>query len=525
MSNFRELNLKAPILEALEEKGYLNPTPIQASAIPNIMQKRDFIGIAQTGTGKTAAFSLPILHLLSENTADVKPNHVRCLILTPTRELAAQIVDNIELYGAKLNLKYAVIFGGVGENPQIQKLKGGLDIVVATPGRLLDLVNQGYIKFNELEIFVLDEADRMLDMGFIIDVKTIIAKLPKTRQTLLFSATMPEAISYLAKTILNDPIKVEVTPQSTTVERIDQKIYMVERSNKPKLLLSIIKENVDGSVLVFFRTKSNADRINDFLEKNAILVETIHGDKSQSNRELALNNFRQGKANVLIATDIAARGIDIPGITHVINFDIPADPESYVHRIGRTGRAGKNGIAISFCDPTETMALKAIERAINYQIPVDKTHPFHGAEGVSGVRKLSSAKKVEVNLNDKKTMTNQEHKPAQGRKLSGANDVKAVTKAVEISDAGENGNKPQARSHTPREHTPREPREARPHNPNHKKPVHNHNRPKKGLIAKLVDKVKALLGLKKPEEKRKFTPRPNQKRRPQHNNNRSGGRR
>jgi len=519
MSNFRELNLTQPILDALEEKGYIHPTPIQASAIPHIMEKRDFIGIAQTGTGKTAAFSLPILHLLSQKTQDVKPNHVRCLILTPTRELAAQIVDNIELYGAKLNLKYAVIFGGVGENPQIQKLKGGLDIVVATPGRLLDLTNQGYINFSNLEIFVLDEADRMLDMGFINDVKATIAKLPKQRQTLLFSATMPEAISYLAKTILNDPLKIEITPPATTVERIDQKIYLVERSNKPKLLLHIINENRDGSVLVFFRTKSNADRINDFLEKNAILVETIHGDKSQSNRELALNNFRQGKANVLIATDIAARGIDIPGITHVINYDIPADPESYVHRIGRTGRAGKNGIAISFCDPTETMALKAIEKAINYQIPVDKTHIFHGVEGVSGVRKISSAKKVEVNLNEKNTMTNQGHKPAQGRKLSGANDVKAVTKAVEISDAGENDNKPQARTHAPRE-----PREARPHNPNHKKPVHNHNRPKKGLIAKLVDKVKALLGLKKPEEKRKFTPRHNQKRRPQHNN-RGGARR
>ncbi len=522
MSNFRELNLIEPILEALEAKGYSNPTPIQASAIPPIMEKRDFIGIAQTGTGKTAAFSLPILHILSEKTSDVKPNHVRCLILTPTRELAAQIVDNIELYGAKLNLKYAVIYGGVGENPQIQKLKTGLDIVVATPGRLLDLMNQGYIKFNDLEIFVLDEADRMLDMGFIIDVKTIITKLPKQRQTLLFSATMPEAISYLAKTILNNPLKIEVTPQSTTVERIDQKIYMVERSNKPKLLLHIIKENPDCSVLVFFRTKSNADRINDFLEKNAILVETIHGDKSQSNRELALNNFRQGKTNVLIATDIAARGIDIPGISHVINFDIPADPESYVHRIGRTARAGKDGIAISFCDPTETMALKAIEKAINYHIPVDKTHIFHGVDGVSGVRKLSSAKKVEVNLNDKKTMT--ENKIQQGRKISGANDNKPTSaKAVEVE--GENNNKPQARTHAPREHAPREPREPRAHNPNHKKPVHNHNRGKKGLIAKLVDKVKALLGLKKPEEKRKFTPRPGQKRRPQHNNNRGGARR
>lgn len=331
MSNFQNLNLRTEILSALEKKGYSTPTPIQEQSIPHILEGKDFLGIAQTGTGKTAAFSLPILQLLSSNQNHAKANQVRCLILTPTRELASQIGDNIERYGADLNLKYAVIFGGVGENPQIQNLAKGLDIVVATPGRLLDLMNQGYVNLSQLEIFVLDEADRMLDMGFINDINKIITKLPEKRQTLFFSATMPVVISHLAKSILNNPVKVEITPPATTVERIDQKIYLVERSNKPKLLKHLLEQDQTHSILVFLQTKNRADILNDFLHKNGIKVETIHGDKSQSARELALANFRDGKARVLIATDIAARGIDIPGITHVINYDIPLDPESYVH--------------------------------------------------------------------------------------------------------------------------------------------------------------------------------------------------
>lgn len=486
MSNFQNLNLRTEILSALEKKGYSTPTPIQEQSIPHILEGKDFLGIAQTGTGKTAAFSLPILQLLSSNQNHAKANQVRCLILTPTRELASQIGDNIERYGADLNLKYAVIFGGVGENPQIQNLAKGLDIVVATPGRLLDLMNQGYVNLSQLEIFVLDEADRMLDMGFINDINKIITKLPEKRQTLFFSATMPVVISHLAKSILNNPVKVEITPPATTVERIDQKIYLVERSNKPKLLKHLLEQDQTHSILVFLQTKNRADILNDFLHKNGIKVETIHGDKSQSARELALANFRDGKARVLIATDIAARGIDIPGITHVINYDIPLDPESYVHRIGRTARAGKDGIAISFCDPTEGMALKAIERTINYQIPVDKSHPFHGLDGVSGVRKISSAKKTE-NINSNKTnKMNEPRKIQSGRKISSAKDN---------SEAAVSSPNQERRNHN-----------RKPHHDNNKN--HDERRPhhkqKKGFLAKLVDKVKAILGIKKEEKKKHF---------------------
>jgi ATP-dependent RNA helicase RhlE len=393
MTTFKDLNLNPTILAALEKKGYTIPTPIQAGAIGHILEKKDFLGIAQTGTGKTAAFSLPIIQNLTEKNVTVRPNHVRCLILTPTRELASQIAENIELYGVQSNLKHAVIFGGVGENPQIKNLQKGLDIVIATPGRLLDLMNQGHVRFMDLEIFVLDEADRMLDMGFINDIKKIIAKLPKERQTLFFSATMPSTISQLAHSILNNPIKVEITPPATTVERIAQKVYFVERSNKPLLLKDVLLQDQVHSTLVFIRTKHSANRLIDFLSKHGIKADAIHGDRSQSARETALANFRSGKTKVLIATDIAARGIDVPGISHVINYDIPMDPESYVHRIGRTARAGKDGIAISFCDPTERLMLKSVEKTIRYQIPVDESHVFHGVSGVSGVRKLASGQK------------------------------------------------------------------------------------------------------------------------------------
>jgi ATP-dependent RNA helicase RhlE len=380
MTSFKNLNLNPKILAALENKGYTTPTPIQLQAIPHVLEGKDLLGIAQTGTGKTAAFSLPILHNLTESAKPVKSHCVRTLILTPTRELASQIADNIEIYGKELGLRYAVIFGGVSERPQISNMQKGVDILIATPGRLLDLMNQGHIRFMHLEILVLDEADRMLDMGFINDVKKIIAKVPQERQTLFFSATMPETIADLAHSILKKPVKIEVTPQSTTVERIEQKINYVERGNKLPLLKRILKQEDAKSVLIFSKTKHGANKIVDYLDKSSIAVAAIHGNKSQGAREKALLNFREGKVQVLVATDIAARGIDIPAISHVINYDVPMDPESYVHRIGRTARAGRQGIAITFCDPSETKLLQAVEKTIKYKVPVDRTHPFHGVD-------------------------------------------------------------------------------------------------------------------------------------------------
>ncbi len=386
MTTFQNLNLNPKILTALENKGYTIPTPIQLQAIPPLLEGRDILGIAQTGTGKTAAFSLPILHNLVNSGNPIKSGGVRALILTPTRELASQIAENIEAYGKDLNLRHAVIFGGVSERPQIATMQRGVDILIATPGRLLDLASQGYIRFMNLEILVLDEADRMLDMGFINDVKKIIAKIPERRQTLFFSATMPETINDLAHSILKNPVKIEITPQATTVERIEQKINFVEKGNKLSLLKRILKQEDATSVLVFSKTKHGANRVVEFLEKSSITVAAIHGNKSQGAREKALSSFRDAKVQVLIATDIAARGIDVPSISHVINFDIPMDPESYVHRIGRTARAGRQGVAISFCDPSERRLLQAVEKTIRFKIPVDETHAYHGVEAAPSSR-------------------------------------------------------------------------------------------------------------------------------------------
>jgi ATP-dependent RNA helicase RhlE len=377
MLNFQKLNLNPLILKALEKKGYNSPTPIQSQSIPHLLNGSDILGIAQTGTGKTAAFSLPLLDKLSKKTKS-KSTKISALILSPTRELAVQIADNIKIYGEGLHLKHALIFGGVNEFHQIKALKTGVDIVIATPGRLLDLTNQGFVDYSAIEYFVLDEADRMLDMGFINDVRKIIAKLPKDRQSLLFSATMPDSISQLAHSILKDPIKVEITPQSTTVEKINQKIFQVGKSNKSALLLDIINGKDVIATLVFCRTKHGANKVVEYLKKYGVLVSAIHGNKSQPAREKALNDLRSGAVKVLIATDIAARGIDVPSISHVINYDIPHDPESYVHRIGRTARAGREGIAISLCDFSENSHLRAIEKIIGMKIPVDKNHPFHG---------------------------------------------------------------------------------------------------------------------------------------------------
>lgn len=370
---FNDLNLNASLLRAVNNEGYTEPTPIQAQAIPHILNGRDVIGCAQTGTGKTAAFALPIIQVLGEKS---HTRHIRVLVLSPTRELAAQIGDSFKNYGKHTALKHTVIFGGVGQQPQIKAVQRGVDILVATPGRLLDLMNQGVIKLDKLEIFVLDEADRMLDMGFIHDVKRIIKVLPRKRQTLLFSATMPDAIQELSNSILINPVRVEVTPQSSTVEKIDQSIFFVESGSKRELLGTLLDDPSVERVLVFMRTKHRANNLAKQLSRGTMRAEAIHGNKSQTARTRALENFRDGTTRILIATDIAARGLDIDDVTHVINYDLPNIPESYVHRIGRTARAGASGVAYSFVDADERKFLKDIEKLIDQKIPVIADHPF-----------------------------------------------------------------------------------------------------------------------------------------------------
>ncbi|MEG1633407.1 MAG: DEAD/DEAH box helicase [Oscillospiraceae bacterium] len=362
---FKELGLIAPLLRAVEKDGYTTPTPIQEQAIPVLLEGRDLIGCAQTGTGKTAAFALPILQNLSKT----RGTGIRALVLTPTRELAIQIFDNFKGYGSGLSLKSAVIFGGVGQAPQVETLRRGVDILVATPGRLNDLIGQGFIKLNRLEVFVLDEADRMLDMGFINDVKRVLRELPSERQTLLFSATMPTEIEHLAKTILRDPTTVKVDSVTSTVDAIGQCIYFVDKGNKKRLLASLLSGEDVRSALVFTRTKHGADRVVKELEESGIRALAIHGNKSQTARQTALNSFKDGSLSVLIATDIAARGIDVPELSHVFNYDLPNEPETYIHRIGRTGRAGLGGDAISFCCYDELEYLRDIEKLTGIKIP------------------------------------------------------------------------------------------------------------------------------------------------------------
>lgn len=374
---FDELNIIAPILKAVKEEGYEIPTPIQEQTIPILLEKRDLIGCAQTGTGKTAAFAIPILQLLSEHvpTATHK-KAIRALILTPTRELAVQISESLESYGRHLPLKTTVVFGGVSQVAQTNTLKAGVDILVATPGRLLDLIGQKYIELHHVEIFVLDEADRMLDMGFAPDVRRVIGMLPEIRQNMLFSATMPPEIIRLADKLLTEPANVSVTPGSSIVEIIEQSIFFVGKKDKRLLLIELLKSPDLASVLVFSRTKHGADRITKDLARAEIPVAAIHGDKSQNNRQAALNQFKAKKIRVLVATDIAARGIDIDELTHVVNYDLPNVPETYIHRIGRTGRAGLGGVAISFCDEAEKVCLKDIQKLIGQQIPIVYEHPW-----------------------------------------------------------------------------------------------------------------------------------------------------
>ena len=388
---FKDLNLIEPIQLALKKSGYTTPTPIQTQAIPHLLLGKDLLGCAQTGTGKTAAFALPILNHLATTKHHLQPKNTHVLVLTPTRELALQIYESFQTYGENLRLKMAVVFGGVGQGPQVKALSTGVDILVATPGRLLDLISQNHINIRNLKVFVLDEADRMLDMGFIRDIQKVLTMIPKQRQTLFFSATMPNDIQKLASSMLTNPVRVEVTPVSSTAEKIDQRVMFVEKSQKKDLLQFVLKDPKLQRVIVFTRTKHGANRVSELLTKNRVPSEAIHGNKSQNARQRALDAFKEGKIRVLIATDIAARGIDVDGISHVINYEVPNIAESYVHRIGRTARAGAEGSAISFCDAEERSFIRDIEKLIGQSIPVDKDHPYHSMQ-VENARVMSSGK-------------------------------------------------------------------------------------------------------------------------------------
>ena len=455
---FNELNLSAPLLRAVQEAGYETPSPIQAAAIPPVLSGRDLMGCAQTGTGKTAAFALPMLDRLTAN-APRKKGAIRALILTPTRELALQIGESFEAYGKYLKLRSTVIFGGVGQAPQVEALKKGVDILIACPGRLNDLIGQGFIDLSELEIFVLDEADRMLDMGFVHDVKKVIAKLPRERQNLMFSATMPKEIEQLAAGILRKPAFVKVDPVSSTVDRIQQSLYHVEKGNKKFLLPWLIK-NLQPPVvnaLVFSRTKHGADKIAKDLTKQGIPAAAIHGNKSQTARVTALEDFKAGKTKVLVATDIAARGIDISELSHVFNYDLPEVPETYVHRIGRTARAGADGTAVSFCAPEEREYLAGIEKLNRRQIPVVSGHPWDGVPApvrpeppVRGRKpKAAAAEPTEKQAEKQAKPARTEAKPAKTEKEEPRMDDTKRTSGGRSSDRRSNNNRPRREQNAP----------------------------------------------------------------------------
>ena len=374
---FENLNIIQPILDAIKRENYETPTPIQAQAIPAVLEGKDIIGCAQTGTGKTAAFAIPILQNIKKHfNSEQGRKTIKALILSPTRELAIQIGEKFAAYGKTTHLKHTVVYGGVSQFHQVRSLKGGIDIVIATPGRLLDLMNQGFINLSNLKILTLDEADRMLDMGFINDINKIISKVPEKRQTLFFSATMPAAIQKLSQSILKDPVRISISPVNPSAENVTQELYYVEKGNKKSLLLHVLEKKAVSSALIFTRTKHGADKITKQIKMSGIRAEAIHGNKSQNYRQRALKNFKDKKTTVLVATDIASRGIDIDDLSHVINYEIPNEPETYVHRIGRTGRAGASGIAISFCDRAEQGHIRDISRLINVSIPVITDHPF-----------------------------------------------------------------------------------------------------------------------------------------------------
>ena len=393
---FESFNLNTQILSAIAQKGYTDATPIQEKSIPPILERKDLLGCAQTGTGKTASFAIPTLQILSEernagnNGGDWsawKKKGIKCLIVTPTRELAIQIDENIAEYGKGSGMKHTVIFGGVKQHHQVLKIEKGVDILTATPGRLLDLMNQKIISLQDLKVFVLDEADRMLDMGFIHDVKKIIKALPAKRQSLFFSATMPRSIIDLANSLLTNPTKITVAPVSSTAETVAQKLYLVPKKDKKELLLSVLQKKEVERVLVFTRTKHFADKLAKFITSNGVNAEAIHGNKSQNFRQNALAKFKEGTIKVLVATDLAARGIDIDKLSHVINFEIPNEPETYVHRIGRTGRAKNSGVALSFCDEEETLYIHDIQKLIGKEIPLETNHDFVGTHKVSDRKK------------------------------------------------------------------------------------------------------------------------------------------
>lgn len=394
---FKDFGINEKILQALTEQGYEKPTPIQEQAIPTLLKHNDLIGLAQTGTGKTAAFAVPTLQNLKEKAFDRNGKRkIRALVLTPTRELAIQIQENFEMYGKYMDLRSTVVFGGVAQRYQVKALRNGVDTLIATPGRLEDLMSQGYIDLSKIEIFILDEADRMLDMGFINDVKRIIKKLPKKKQTLLFSATMPSEISSIAEMLLNNPTTVAVTPVSSTVETVEQSVYYVDQRNKTQLLIDVLENKSFDSVLVFTRTKRGADRVARDLCRSNINAVAIHGDKSQGARQRALSGFKDGTINVMVATDIAARGIDINELKYVVNYELPEVPETYVHRIGRTGRAGFSGAAISFCNFEEIPLLKDIEHVIQMRVPVIKSHNYPLLDKTIKDGKISKKKKAKL---------------------------------------------------------------------------------------------------------------------------------
>ncbi len=383
---FDQLGLSEPILRAVRDSGYETPTPIQAAAIPHLSAGADLLGSAQTGTGKTAAFALPIIHRLTHvgNPPQGSGRRIRVLILAPTRELAIQIGESFDVYAVHTTLRHVVVFGGVSQNPQTKALKTGVDIVIATPGRLVDLMGQGYVDLRHVQVFVLDEADRMLDMGFLPDVRRITAKLPKERQTAMFSATMPEPIEQLARAILHKPVQVRIEPVRETTELIEQSVCFVTKQNKPKLLAALLAARPVGRAIVFTRTRHGADRVTKQLIRAGIRAEAIHGDKSQNNRQRTLSNFKSNRPPILVATDVAARGIDIDAVSHVFNFDLPNEPETYVHRIGRTGRAGATGFAISFCDESERPFLRDIQRLTGKALFVERDLPNLDAITLSG---------------------------------------------------------------------------------------------------------------------------------------------
>ena len=478
---FQDLPLQPAILKAVAEAGYTSPSPIQAGAIPPVLAGRDLLGCAQTGTGKTAAFALPILQNLSAQTPQ-RPC-IRALILTPTRELALQIGDSFSAYGKHLKLRHTVIFGGVGQQPQVEALRRGVDILIACPGRLNDLIGQRLIDLSGIEIFVLDEADRMLDMGFVHDVKKVIAKLPRRRQTLLFSATMPKEIEELADSLLHDPAVVKVDPVSSTVDRIDQKLYFVEKKQKIELLAYLLQDKSIVNALVFSRTKHGADRIARLLNKAGITAAAIHGNKSQTARVNALEGFKAGKTRVLVATDIAARGIDISELSHVFNYDLPEVPETYVHRIGRTARAGADGVAISFCSAEEREYLAGIEKLNRKKIPVVTGHPWEGMPPAQpqavqqparkGAAKARSAAKAAPapELESEEPMQNPDRQqPDEGRHLSASakrrrRRRRAMDRSEAAAPAAQAAAKPEEKKHPQPEQRREKPEAKKPQQP------------------------------------------------------------